>query len=174
MPEPEVELRKAVEIIRDGFYVALATVSPSGNPWCTPLYYAVTSNLEFITLSSTTSIHASNLRGNSEAAWCIYTGALPPEASDGVYFGGSGQEVEPNAAQTYADELYDQRFPDPAERAKHPANPAYWESTGRRLYLLRPNHAWKVNPDDPAGVSRIELDLEELRAADIGRPSAKS
>jgi uncharacterized protein YhbP (UPF0306 family) len=159
-------VKTSLSIIQSSDYLSLGT-SSNGQPWVSPLYFAVTPELDFVAISAVSSRHARNLRSNQSVSWCIFLGSEPPESTDGVYFEGIGEEVEPDQAQALADILYDRRFPDPKERADHPANPEYWESTGRRLYRFHPTNVSKVDLDDPAGVSRSAVPLDLLKSVHL-------
>ena len=152
----------AKEIVGNSLYLTLASFDEI--PWVSPLFFAVTPRYEFVFISSTTSRHARAIRAHSAVSWCVFLASEAPESTDGVYFEGIAREIRPQDehVQFYADVLYDRRFPDAAERAAHPANPAYWEETGRRLYVLTPTVASKVDKEDPAGVSRADVDLAAM------------
>jgi uncharacterized protein YhbP (UPF0306 family) len=161
----------ASQIISEGTYISVATSSPDAIPWCSPVFYGVTEELTFIFISSVKSRHATNIRATGRASWAIYWGEKGPEATDGVIFAGSAREIaEATETLTFGNILYDQRFPDGAERSQHPVVPAEWESTERRIYVLVPNEAYKVDKEDPHGVSRISLDLAELSGSGIQHP----
>jgi len=169
--DPDNNITVAQAIINEGIYIALATSAVDGTPWCSPVFYGVTPDLTFILISSIRSRHATNIRESGKASWAVYWGAKSPEETDGVMFGGFGREVtQESEALKYGNILYDQRFPNVDERAEHPVHPAEWGKTGRRIYLLTPNEAYKVDKDDPYGVSRSLLRLEALRGSKIIHP----
>lgn len=164
-------IQVAQRIINEGKYIALATSSRDGAPWCSPVFYGVTQELIFMCISSTASRHATNIRETGLAAWSVFWGSKPPENTDGVMFGGEARElVEPEETLMYGNILYYQRFPDPVERSQHPVDLRNWEETGRRIYLFEPKEAYKVNTEDPHGVSRSKLDLHDLMGPGIQHP----
>lgn len=148
--------------MREERFLALAT-SDNDIPWCSSLFYGVTPAWDFLFISGHNSRHAANIRANPRVAWAIFRGHATPEETDGVQFGGEAEEL-PNTPSTQglADLLYDQRFPDPARRSQHPADLRKFESTGRRIYRLRPAEVHKLDPAGAHGIERMELSLETL------------
>jgi hypothetical protein len=164
----------AAQIISEGTYMSIATSSPDATPWCSPVFYGVTADLTFIFISSINSRHGTNIRQTGRASWSIYWGEKSPETTDGALFGGTARELaDESETVQYGDVLYDQRFPDSDERRQHPVNAAEWEATGRRIYILVPDEVYKVDKDDPHGVSRVPLDLGKLAQVGIQHPASK-
>jgi nitroimidazol reductase NimA-like FMN-containing flavoprotein (pyridoxamine 5'-phosphate oxidase superfamily) len=171
MPESADSYKIACQIISEGTYISIATTSSDAIPWCSPVFYGVTHDLAFIFISSVRSRHATNIRATEKAAWAVYWGEKEPEATDGVMFGGTAREIaDESETIAYGNTLYDQRFPDQAERSQHPVSPAEWEATERRIYILVPEEAHKVDKEDPHGVSRIPLNLAKLARSGIRHP----
>jgi hypothetical protein len=167
----DTDHRIAVSIIEEGIYLALATSSPSGQPWCSPLFYGIDKRLTFVFVSATTSTHAENIRSTGLGSWAVFQGSKGPAETDGLIFGGTAQELtDESLVREFGDLLFDQRYPDPAERATHPVDPRQFAASGRTIYTLTPNVVFKVNRDDVHGLTRMELDLGILQEMDIVHP----
>lgn len=162
MSQDSIQLAR--QIMSESRFLALATSSSDCIPWSSPLFFGVTEQLTFVCISSVDSTHAANIRSTGVASWSVFWGDKRPEDTDGVTFAGSAREIVAAEELTdFGNVLYDQRFPDPIERTQHPVDSAEWLRTGRRLYVFEPTSAFKVNKEDPHGVSRIELDLVQLK-----------
>jgi pyridoxine/pyridoxamine 5'-phosphate oxidase len=160
----------AAAIISEGIYIAIATCDSAGNPWCSPVFYAVTNDLDFIFISAHRSRHATNIRNTGRAAWSVFWGEKRGADTDGVTLSGPARELtDLSEAATFANILYDQRFTTVAERQQYVPDVAEFEATGRRIYVLSSQDAHKVDKTDPYGVSRIKIPLSDLRGR-ISRP----
>lgn len=174
MAPSDNDYKVAQRVLSEGRYIALATSTKRGLPWCSPLFYALTPNLSFVFISSPDSRHAANIRDTGRAAWAVYWGEKPPEETDGLQFAGEARELGlDEEAIRYGNVLYDQRFTVSAERHRHPITLEKLVASSRRLYLLLPEEAHKVDPTDPRGVSRLELSLSELMGRGVPRVSAR-
>lgn len=151
-----------LQLLREGRYVALATASPDGNPWASPVHYTLTSDLVFIFISAKSSRHSANIRHSGRASWTVFWGEKPPPQTDGMIFSGSARELSGAEAVKYASIYYSLRADTRPPHERSPFDVDCLESTDRAFYILTPDEAFKLDKDDAAGVSRLRVDIPTL------------
>jgi hypothetical protein len=72
----------AKKTISECLYLNIASITPSGSPWNTPVYYTFDNNFNLYWYSDKNSIHSENIRNNQEIFITIY---MPDEKSPGIY-----------------------------------------------------------------------------------------
>jgi nitroimidazol reductase NimA-like FMN-containing flavoprotein (pyridoxamine 5'-phosphate oxidase superfamily) len=77
--------QKAKAIIDAIEYIDLATVTPDGHPWSSPLWYVRDDEYNFYFYSPKTSQHSQNIRTNGRGFVVIYDSRAPEGTGEGVY-----------------------------------------------------------------------------------------
>ncbi len=154
-------IKEAAGIIRRILYINIATVTPSGKPWNTPIYFAFDKNLNFYWLSWKKNQHSENIRACPDAFVTIYDSTVPAGTGVGVYFEGKAYELRnPAEILTGLAVVY--------KREKRKARDVveFLKKFPRRVYKFTPLMAW-INGDGEIEGNfidvRTELDLEKLK-----------
>ncbi len=160
----DAHIRTASDIIRTIQYITIATVTPDGLPWNTPVYCAYDADVQFFWISATTSQHAINLRSNPHAFVTVYDSTVPEGTGVGVYFAGQAVQIQDTRMALAAIAHLARRV---HITPKHLS--LFRTPSPRRLYLFRPDQAWIngwVESDAMKDVLydvRVALDLAALR-----------
>lgn len=85
---------KARRIIADNIYMTIATASPNGEPWISPVFFAYDDAYNLYWVSERASRHSGLIRDNDRVAIVIFDSRAPEGESDGVYFEAHAQELE--------------------------------------------------------------------------------
>lgn len=151
---------KAIQIIKENFYLTLAT-STNNETWVAPLWYAVDDKYNFFFISENSSKHALHIKANPDVAFSIFNSQEKPEDVNGLQINGKAQEVGiteiPHALKTVFSkagaDLFKLRF-------KDWNNPQTYLNISRfRIYKLIPNHFWILDPEITEYDRRIEIRL---------------
>ena len=157
--------QRASEIIKKIKYVTIATVTPDGHPWNSPVYAAYDTDLNFYWFSDKDSRHSTNVRASGEAFLVIYDSTVPEGTGEGVYLQVSVRELSGEAEVMAAKAVCDQRVGKSKDRDITP----YTGNAPIRAYKATPVKIW-MNSDakNPDGSYlkdiRAELDLTALKA----------
>ena len=76
---------RAKEILAKIRYATVATVTPSGKPWNSPVAYEIDGNNAIYWFSDKDSQHSKNVRANPYAFIVIYDSTAPEGTGEGVY-----------------------------------------------------------------------------------------
>lgn len=87
-------IRAAAKVIKNILYINIASITPSGKPWNTPLYCAFDKDLNYYWLSWKLNQHSKNIRNNPSAFVTIYDSTVPAGTGFGVYFEGKAYELK--------------------------------------------------------------------------------
>ena len=79
-------IEEAAKILKDQLYINLATVTPSGKPWNSPVFTSYDKNLNYYWASWRKNQHSINIRKNPEVFVTVYDSTVPPGTGVGVYF----------------------------------------------------------------------------------------
>ena len=71
----------------------LATVSPDGRPWNSPLYVAFDAHLTFYWSSHTDTAHSRNIAANASVVLVIFDSTLPDHSGQAVFIEGTAREL---------------------------------------------------------------------------------
>ncbi|MGH3425997.1 MAG: pyridoxamine 5'-phosphate oxidase family protein [Mycobacteriales bacterium] len=82
---PSDALRLAYGQLSRVEYAALATSSPSGEPWNSPVYTAYDDELNLYWTSAASSMHSQNIRSSGRAFLVIYNSTAPEGTGEGLY-----------------------------------------------------------------------------------------
>ena len=88
---------QAKKIITDNIYMTIATASPDGNPWISPVFFAYDDVYNLYWVSDRNSRHSNLIRENNKVAIVIFDSSAPEGEGDGVYF--EARVVELNNTQ---------------------------------------------------------------------------
>lgn len=162
----DAAIQAARTIIRTIPYLTIATVTPAGTPWNTPVYCAYDRILRFVWTSATTSQHSRNLATNPQAFATLYDSTVPEGTGVGVYLRGTARQIADLRTAVSALLLLARRVGVPPRPLAlvHGAAP-------RRLYQFVPEEIWINGWVESAGVSgsgydmRIALDLAAVAQA---------
>lgn len=152
---------KAKEVIEKITYLNLATITPEGEPWNSPVYCSYDKDLNFFTMSWHKNQHCINIRNNEKIFFTIYDSTVPASTGFGVYFKGKAQEINnPIEALHGIKHHYNRSKSKARDVAK------FLTKFPRRVYKFVPEKVW-VNGDskiegEPVDI-RTELNLEELK-----------
>ena len=150
----------AKTILKTVKYATLATVTPEGSPWNTPVRFVCDDALNFYWFSNKGSTHSQNIRANGKVFVVIYDSTVPEGYGKGLYLQATARELEDR------DEIWASRMlVDEAVRR----TPEHFSGEAlRRTYIAEPQFAWmNVSERDETGAHlrdyRVELPLAELR-----------
>lgn len=156
-------IRAAAKVIKNILYINIASITPSGKPWNTPLYCAFDKDLNYYWLSWKLNQHSKNIRNNPSAFVTIYDSTVPAGTGFGVYFEGKAYELK-----NIKDILIGTKEVYKREKRKARDVIQFLKKFPRRVYKFVPEKVW-VNGDSEIGGNfidvRTELDLEKLKAA---------
>lgn len=154
-------IHKTKEIIEKIEYLNLATITPEGLPWNSPVYCSFDKDLNFYWLSWKENQHSKNIRDNENVYVTIYDSTVPTSTGIGVYLQGKAYELSnPIDIVKGLTKHY--------SRSKHKTKDVimFLTSYPRRVYKFVPEKVWINGNREIEGNyidNRIELDLEELR-----------
>ncbi|EKD62282.1 MAG: hypothetical protein ACD_52C00246G0002 [uncultured bacterium] len=155
--------RKAARIIKKILYMNIASITPEGKPWNTPVYCAYDKDLNFYWLSWKLNQHSKNVRNNSCVFTTIYDSTVPAGTGFGVYFQGNACELENPVVIFKGLKVVYKR-----EKRKPRDVIEFLKKFPRRAYKFVPEKMW-VNGDGDINGNfidvRTELDLEEFKQA---------
>lgn len=87
-------IKEAKDIISSNIYMTVATASPKGDPWISPVFFAYDDTYDLYWVSDKDSRHSKLIRENNRVAIVIFDSSAPEGEGDGVYF--EAQAVELN------------------------------------------------------------------------------
>ena len=102
-------IEKTKEIIAKNIYMAIATASPNGKPWISPVFFAYDENYNLFWVSNKDSLHSKLIRNNPQVAIVIFDSRAPEGEADGVYFEAKAYELENEAEIKHAMEILTKR-----------------------------------------------------------------
>lgn len=136
------ELReRALEVVRAERYLVLATVSPSGEPWSCPVWFAHDGLDRFWWLSRPERRHSLNLVHQPRIGLVAFDSRQPAGVGLGVYASADAGEVP--------DDELDRALRYVSDRSRHHGGSAWdrerLDESPLRLYEARPVELW-LNP----------------------------
>ena len=156
-------MEAAAEVLRKILYINLATITPDGKPWNSPVYSAFDKDKNYYWLSYKLNQHSVNVRNNSSVFATVYDSTVPASTGFGVYFQGSARELKnPKEMFVAVKTVYGR------EKRKFRDITQFMKKFPRRIYQFKPDKVW-VNGDGEIKGNfidvRTELDLERLKKA---------
>ena len=151
----------AAEIIKKIEYINIASITPDGMPWNSPVYTAFDKDLNFYWFSWKKNQHSTNIRSNKNVFVTIYDSTAPASTGVGVYFAGEAVElINPKDILVGMTVVY--------KRSKHKmrAIAEFLKHFPRRIYRFTPQRAW-INGDSEINGNfidvREELEIEQIK-----------
>ncbi len=154
-------LTKSKEIIEKIEYLNIASITPEGLPWNSPVYCSFDKELNFYWLSWKENQHSKNVRNNPNVFATIYDSTIPSNIAFGVYFQGKAYELS-NPVNIVAG------LKCHYSRSKHKIKDAvmFLTSHPRRVYKFVPEKSWINTMGEIEGNyidDKTELNLKELQ-----------
>lgn len=149
--------KRAKEIIEKIDYITIASVTPEGMPWNSPVYSAFDDDYNFYWGTHIDSQKAKNIQNNENVFLVIYDSTVPPGTGEGVYVQAKSRQLsEPDEIQHAYETLRNRRpthFWEPE---------AFSEEGPIRLFIAEPQKAWMNDEDNKKGHyidTRTEIQL---------------
>jgi len=152
---------RALEILTHNEYINIATITPDGRPWNTPVYAVYDKELNFYWSSWKKAEHSANIRANGKLFITVYdsTRIRGDNNRRCLYLEGTGSEIEAESEIEQAlTRLYGEDETDGS---------AFLGASQRRVYKATLHTAW-LNDKSERQVTdetlkmRIEVSLERL------------
>jgi nitroimidazol reductase NimA-like FMN-containing flavoprotein (pyridoxamine 5'-phosphate oxidase superfamily) len=138
-------------------YVTLATSSPDGHPWNTPVYAAFDKTYTFFWVSAKYARHSQNIRANPHIAAVVYDSTVSPNTGKGVYIEARAYELTDEQECKEALACLRRRgweYP--------PSLDMVIGATLRGVYKAVPEKIW-ISADDEHGIDgRVEVNMREV------------
>ena len=155
-------IKEAMGIIRNILYINVASITPDGKPWNTPVYCAYDKNLNYYWFSWKGNQHSINIRNDSSVFVTIYDSTVPAGTGFGVYLEGKAYELRnPKEMLIGIAEIYCREKRKPRDVVE------FLKKFPRRIYKFVPKKIY-VNGDGEIDGNfidvRTELDLIKLRS----------
>jgi len=160
IPIPELE-KKAIEVIKKIEYLNIASITPDGMPWNSPVYTVYDSDLNFHWVSWKGNQHSINIANNPNVFVTLYDSTVPCSTGFGVYMKGTVKMItNPVHLAKCLITFYKRRNRGPRDFKE------FLSAYPRRLYMFTPQQLW-VNGDGEINGNfidiRTELNLEKLK-----------
>lgn len=155
------KIETAVKIINEIEYINIASITPEGKPWNTPVYTAFDKNLNFYWLSWRKNQHSVNVRNNPNVFVTIYDSTQLAGTGRGIYFSGKAKGLSNPIEMIVGMKVIYSR-----EKHKLRAVKEFLTHYPRRVYRFTPEKAW-INGDSDINGNFIdirELDLSKLKS----------
>lgn len=156
-------LKQAVKIIKAIPYINIASITPDGKPWNSPVYCAFDKKLNFYWLSWKLNQHSKNVRNNPDVFITIYDSTVPAGTGYGVYFAGKAYELNnPIDMLLGLKQIYGREKRSPKDVI------FFLKKFPRRVYKFVPEKAWINGEGEIEGDyidNRTELNLEKLKSS---------
>lgn len=155
----EYHQTRALEIIKKIQYATLATVTPEGLPWNSPVKHEYDDELNIYWFSDKSNQHSKNVRSNGKVFIVIYDSTVPEGEGEGVYI------------QAHVTELTDPEEISAVRRIKkgpdYDAPDDFIGSAIRRVYKAIPEKVWLNDSETKNNVFirdyKVEVDLSTLK-----------
>lgn len=147
---------QAKEIIEKILYITIATASPDGQPWNSPVYSAYDDTYNFYWASWKENVHSKNIGLNDKVFLSIYDSTAPEGTGRGVYVQARAQELaDTQEIKEALALLYSRKHQDPAKRAPE----EFLGEFPRRIYKAIPKKMW-INSEDTVQGNFIDTRAE--------------
>ena len=146
--------QKAREILEKISYATVATVTPDGKAWNTPVAHDMDQDLNLYWYSDKENEHSKNIRNNPNVYIVIYDSTAPDGEGEGVYIQAQAKELTDEAEINQALSLNPNNTSTTAD---------FLGDTVRRCYKATPQKMWTNDAEEINGVFirdyRVELNL---------------
>ncbi|MFA9288414.1 MAG: pyridoxamine 5'-phosphate oxidase family protein [Weeksellaceae bacterium] len=140
---------RAKSIIEKIIYITIATVSPDGQPWNTPVYSAYDENYNFYWASDQNGVHSQNIKQNTNVFIVIYDSTAPEGTGEGVYIKAKAYEISDEKEITRALNHLDKRVHKQKDSSTRTAE--FQNDMPRRVYKAVPEQFWINDEGDVNG-----------------------
>lgn len=148
---------KAKAIISKILYITIATVSPKGQPWNTPVYSAFDEDYNFYWNSDQNGQHSKNIDQNSKVFLVIYDSNAPEGTGEGVYIQAKVYMITNKIEIEKAIVLLEKRKTKPS--SKFESVDEFMGEYPRRVYKAVPEKFW-INGDSDVNGNYIDVRFE--------------
>ena len=146
----------AREIIDRSLYMVLGTADESGNPWVSPVYFAVSNYTDFYWVSLPDAEHSRNLAARPKISIVVFDSSVPIGTGQGVYMSARAEELTGSELER-AIEVFSRRGvehggkPWTADDVRPPAP--------HRLFRASATRHWTLDPTAKPGDRRTQVTL---------------
>ncbi|MEK7549576.1 MAG: pyridoxamine 5'-phosphate oxidase family protein [Patescibacteria group bacterium] len=151
MADYEEKAKKILESVR---YATVATVTPEGKGWNTPVAHDMDENLNVYWFSDKENQHSKNIRQNPHTFIVIYDSTIPDGEGEGVYIEALTEELLSEEEISRVLEIN----PSNTEKAA-----SFLGESIRRCYKATPQRIWINDAEEKEGVFirdyRVEVNL---------------
>ena len=134
-----------LELLAENAYLTLGTVSPDGQPWTTPVYFASEGLQDFYWVSTQESRHSRHLEMSPKVGIAVFDSTVAPYHGRCLYAVGVAGEVSEHELHRGL-EIY------PGPESRGGTTMAVEDVTGSspwRLYRARASAVWVLCPREP-------------------------
>lgn len=152
--------KRAAEIIKQIRYATLATVTPDGLPWNSPVAHEYDNDLNIYWVSDKEGQHSKNVTANKRVFIVIYDSTVPEGDGEGVYIQANVEQV------TVPEEILKVRR---IKKGSHfeQSPDTFLEESIRYMYKAVPVKVWMNDAEIKDGVFirdyRVEISLNVIR-----------
>lgn len=147
--------QKAKAILENIRYAAVATVTPEGKPWNSPVAHEITADYILYWFSDKENQHSKNIRKNPYAFIVIYDSTAPDGEGEGVYIEAEVIELDDADGINQIRNIKNQKIVSDAHE--------FLGDAVRRCYQATPKRMWMNDAEEKDGVFirdyRVELGL---------------
>jgi len=137
---------QAIQIIKKIKYINIASITPEGMPWNSPVYTAFDNELNFYWMSWKNNQHSINIRNNQAIFVTLYDSSVPEGTGVGLYFKGQAYELSDPKEVIVGMTVYYKRI-----NHKIKAVSEFLKNFPRRIYKFIPEKCWINSADDIKG-----------------------
>ncbi len=147
--------KKALDIIKNAKYMALATSDLKSKPWIAPLRFGCDKEYNFYFISTEGRLHVRHIYENPNVAIAI----VDPEQDMSVQIDGIASKVDVGDLGEAGRIYYEWRFSDTFERARHYRPPKYFDTdSDQRFFKVQVVNAY-IKFKDEISRDRIAINL---------------
>lgn len=151
--------QRAKEILQSIIYATLATVTPEGKPWNSPVRHSYDEGLNIYWFSDKENQHSRNVRDNGRVFIVIYDSTVPEGEGEGLYFEAQAYELD------NPDEIRKARRIKKGRDMDAPDD--FMGDAIRRVYKAVPERAWMNDAEIKDGKFirdfKVEIPLDVLK-----------
>lgn len=153
--------KKAKEIVQKILYITIASVTPDGNPWNSPVYSAFDEDYNFYWSSWTENQHSKNIVNNENVFLVIYDSTAKEGTGEGVYVKAKAKMLTEEKDIVHALKYLDGRVGKQKDPKARPLE--FLGNNPRRVYKAIPEKFWMNSDGDVNGMyvdTRKEVHLK--------------
>jgi nitroimidazol reductase NimA-like FMN-containing flavoprotein (pyridoxamine 5'-phosphate oxidase superfamily) len=131
------QIEKAKKLIGEIPYITIASITPDGNPWNSPVFAVPDEKYNFIWNSSMESQHSKNISANGNIFIVIYNSTVHEGQGFGVYIEAEAKEINNEKERENAVKIFYKKI-----NKTPPAKTEFSEPSVRRMYIAMPKKVW--------------------------------